>query len=297
MGAGDQRAKRGVSPKSPKALVAQGLSLGGFVEREYWPVVSAGLSPEWLPRATQLTGTIVEDLGSIRLDQLGREVCAHWWARLATQLKTHPRTANLRLIRLRHVCRKAREWGYLVEDPTQGLRPLREVKDRVRYLSEDQRQALLAGANPDLRRYLVVARYTAGRRRSLRDLRWGDVDFVAGTITFRGTKTGSNHKLPLAEALRLELESWGPGAPQDHVLPVLELHSITQAFRRLVKRVLGPGSDFRFHDLRHDVASSLVMAGESLPVVQAVLGHATPAMTSRYAHLAPSAITRALGRL
>ena len=43
--------------------------------------------------------------------------------------------------------------------------------------------------------------------------------------------------------------------------------------------------DVRLHDLRHTYASVLASAGLSLPVIGALLGHATATTTHRYAHL------------
>ena len=43
--------------------------------------------------------------------------------------------------------------------------------------------------------------------------------------------------------------------------------------------------NMRIHDLRHNFASLAVNSGESLYVVQKLLGHASPHTTQRYAHL------------
>ena len=50
-----------------------------------------------------------------------------------------------------------------------------------------------------------------------------------------------------------------------------------------------------FRTLRHTAAAWMVQDGVSLYEVQHVLGHSTPMMTQRYAHLQPDHLRRAVG--
>jgi site-specific recombinase XerD len=55
--------------------------------------------------------------------------------------------------------------------------------------------------------------------------------------------------------------------------------------------------DVNFHTLRHTFASWAVMRGVTLKELQELLGHASLAMTMRYAHLAPEHLRTAVTRL
>jgi len=58
--------------------------------------------------------------------------------------------------------------------------------------------------------------------------------------------------------------------------------SIKKAFQAAVRRA--GLSDFRFHDLRHDLASWLTMEGCNGFTLMELMGHKTTAMTMRYVH-------------
>ena len=53
-------------------------------------------------------------------------------------------------------------------------------------------------------------------------------------------------------------------------------------------------NDVRFHDLRHSFASAAVAAGQGLPMIGKLLGHAQVQTTARYAHLAANPVKAAV---
>ncbi len=83
--------------------------------------------------------------------------------------------------------------------------------------------------------------------------------------------------------------------PADLVLADVDGQKLSFYTRRLFQS-LGI-RDASFHSLRHTAASWLVMQGVDLYAVGQLLDHRTPHMTQRYAHLSPSYMAGAVGKL
>lgn len=91
-------------------------------------------------------------------------------------LDTYPYkvTANRVVAVLKSVLRRAKRWGWVETNVLEGLEQ-NEEKRRTRIISDAEWRAILAAADPDMRRLLRLARFTALRQADICGLRWGDV--------------------------------------------------------------------------------------------------------------------------
>lgn len=281
----------------------EGIRLKDFTEGKYWPAIKPALSAWEQERARGiLDSQILPRFGGTKLVSLRREEIERWQAeRLA---KVSGSTVNKEVMRFKHLLNRAVAWGYLKDTPAKAVRRAKEAPGRTRYLTTEERDQLLNGAeatvkardgrtwvirhepSPTLRLYILAALQTAARRGELLGLRWVDVDVKARTLTFRRTKNGDARTVPLTDTLLKALATLPrPLDSQAHVFPERGPKVLSRSFARLAER-LGL-KDLRFHDLRHDAASTLTMAGVPQRTVMAVLGHRDPRMTMRYQHLTP----------
>ena len=117
-----------------------------------------------------------------------------------------------------------------------------------------------------------------------------EVDLKHGFILLENTKNGERREIPINQTLRDTLTA----LPRHITIPYVfwkkkdgkRYGDVKKSFHSALKRA--GIKNFRFHDLRHTIASHLVMNGIDLTTVKELLGHKTIAMTMRYAHLAPS---------
>jgi integrase len=291
----------------------EGILLREFVDRRYWPSITPTLAPAWAERSRGILDALLAVFGDRRLANLRQEEIERWSAGRRGQVKAS--TANKELARLKHVLGRAIAWGYLRASPAAKVAKAKEPSGRVRYLTPEERHALLDGADvtvkakdgrswtvhhaptPALRLYILAALHTGARRAELLRLTWRDVDMRQRAFTFRGTKNGSDRTVPMTETLRETLLALPrPLAPTAPVLPpYADPHVLTRSFARLVKRL--ELARLTFHDLRHDVASNLTMAGVPQRTIMELLGHRDPRMTIRYQHLAPGHLRDAMQAL
>lgn len=82
------------------------------------------------------------------------------------------------------------------------VRRMREPAGRVRFLSEEERAALLSACrrsgNPHLYHIVVLALSTGMRQGEILNLAWPDVDLKRGRLTLHKTKNGDRRGVLLA---------------------------------------------------------------------------------------------------
>lgn len=192
---------------------------------------------------------------------------------------------------LRSILSKAIERGELAgPNPAAKIKQHRENNHRLRFLSEEEIARLLYMCHPRLFPVVACALLTGMRKGEILGLRWENVDLSRGTLYVLQSKSGKPREIPVSPKLAQALRSLIPAAEG----PVFEIPEITlrRAFSRALKDAGIEG--FRFHDLRHTFASHYVMRTGDLPSLQKLLGHHSPMMTRRYAHLASSQLRRGM---
>lgn len=121
-------------------------------------------------------------------------------------------TVNRELNTIKAMLRKAVEWGYLAENPAQGVKKFKEQQRQVRYLTTAEIRKLLEAATGRLKLIVATLLYTGLRRDELIHLAWKDVDLDKKIISVQ-PKAGWHPKdyevrhIPMSDTLRHILEA------------------------------------------------------------------------------------------
>jgi len=208
-----------------------------------------------------------------------------------------PIATNRRMALLRALFNRAISHKKITENPVKNIKFYDENK-RLRYLNEDETELLLKTCSDErLKIVLIIALYTGLRKTELFSLKWEDVDFVHGVIRVLRGKNGETRFAPMNSLVRETLENF-PRHPKNPYIFYMgdeeRQKDIRKEFDKLLKEC--KIKDFHFHDLRHTFASQLVMKGIDLYTVAQLLGHKSLEMTTRYSHLSPEYLRKAVER-
>lgn len=188
-----------------------------------------------------------------------------------------------------------REWNWCEVNPLSKVKKPKQPRGRVRFLSADERSALLnqcrLSDNPHLETIVVLALSTGMRRGEILGLKWSDIDLKQGVIILHHTKNGERRRVAVAsraldllrahaKVRRIDTDLLFPGKSFDKPFDP------SRAFETAIRRA--EIKDFKFHDLRHSAASELAMGGASLAEIAEILGHKSFSMVKRYSHLSES---------
>jgi len=174
---------------------------------------------------------------------------------------------------------------------------------RERRLERGEERALVARLRqidaPSMHQWRLLLRMaleTGARLQELVGMKWSEIDplGIGWTIPADREKTGKRRHVPFtAAALRALsiLKRFSPGDPRVfHMLGGPE--SVSALFRRY-SREAGL-VDFRFHDLRHEAISRMVVRSPDIYSIMKIVGHSSPEMLDRYANLRAEELAKAL---
>lgn len=226
----------------------------------------------------------------------------------ARDLKTEafaPRTFNGHLKFLRAFFKTLRLRASLAENPFDGVVLMEGATLSRRELTPEELAAVFSKASGSLRVMLAVGVFTGLRLGDVCHLKWSAIDFKKAQLTVVPGKTARKGKtvtIPLHPTLVQMLADWQARAPGELVFPAEAADYargtdyVTDRFQDLftscgiqtTEKVEGrtlPRLLVSFHSLRHSFVSLAAAAGAPQHVIQALVGHGSPAMTAHYTHV------------
>ena len=287
--------------ETPESRRQKKATLNAYLSGQYMDWVSK--QNRFGARDTRRLMSALGKLGNKKLNQISQLAIEKWKRKRVVA----PATVNRELAHLKAALNRAVEWGVILANPATKVRRLQDkAGKRVRWLTDSEHKSLdaaLCERNDYLPFMVRLTLQTGLRRGEVFQLQWEDVNFqtLLLTVHARNAKSNRDRHIPMNDAVFAVLRDWRmrSGRREGLVFPNpstgLPLRDIKTAWRTLMKKA--EIKDFRFHDIRHDFASRLVLAGTDLYTVKELLGHSSITITERYAHLSDDTLRQAVENL
>lgn len=207
-------------------------------------------------------------------------------------------TVNRMLALLRSILRRANnDWEWMQAPPKVKL--LREPTRRVRFLTVEQAQKLLAELPQNLSEMAAFSLATGLRKSNVTGLCWSQIDVSRQVAWIHPDQSKSRRAIAVPlnqDALRILFLRKGIHpvfvfVPAGGVVVQVSVAAWKNALRRAAIE------DFRWHDLRHTWASWHAQNGTPLHVLQELGGWESSEMVRRYAHFSAAHLAKYVGNM
>lgn len=247
-------------------------------------------SPEWsaLADATRRTYSVylrdLEKVGHVQVVKVSRRDILTARDAIKANRGSGAATGYIRTASALFTFGVEREW--IEHTPVTKIKPL--PGGHLRAWTAQEADTAEAGLPENLRRVIVLARYTGQRRGDLCAMTWAAFDGDA--IRVKQQKTGADLVIPCHPRLQTELTVWRRETASVTILtnasgrPWMPQHLSHQLPVALAR--LGLPEDLNVHGLRKLAATSLADAGCTTHEIAAITGHQTLAMIGLYTRTA-----------
>ena len=296
----NQAKAAGLHPYSIFEADKQPMNFREFVIDIYLPAVKPH-KKSYKDDESRLRNHLIPVLGQYPLTEITTPMLSKLLAGLSTTGLSNATLNRIRAL-LSSIFNMVIDHDLLEVNPVSRVKKYKENNQIERYLSDEELQRLMlvlkyhehyAISNKTIVAIIKFLLLTGVRKREAMDMQWSDVDFTKSTWLLKFNKSGKARHI----ALNTDAMAILNAIPKisTYIFANPETGKPYNDIRKTFDKVMQCAdiSNMRIHDLRHNFASLAVNSGESLFVVQKLLGHASPQTTQRYAHLQHSTLQNA----
>lgn len=241
---------------------------------------------------------------AVELRNVGKEISSQYASHL--QSRVSATTFNRHINTLSLVWRILKDTAKIGENPWQDVTKKRFIAHSRRELTVDELGRIINMAKGEMRLLIALGIYTGLRLGDCACLRWDNIDMVKRLISVIPMKTARRTQkrvvIPIHPVLLNLMEEVSEKQRKGFLLPGCEAryHQFNAALAKDVAKLFQAVGletkakiegvkrrrpDAGFHSLRHTFVSLCAAGGVPQSVVQALVGHGSPAMTQYYTHI------------
>lgn len=281
----------GYDPKTGSSKSESVITYRDYMQQYYLPHVK-NHKRSWESDKRMFEQRLDKEFGHFSLNAITRAMVSQFHTGLK-ESGLSAATANRFLALIKHSLNLAVDWELSDKNPAAKIKMFHEPIADVVIPPEDRQRliAFLVKKKSNVAYLALLLLSTGARVQEALKADWSDINLERRlwVIPQTNSKTKKTRSIPLndaAMAVLRELPTKGKGGflfvGADGKSRLKWPGQVWCRYRRSEEVNL---PDLRLHDLRHIYASTLATSGVSLYQIQHLLGHASPVMTQRYAHL------------